>query len=220
MSEVPWTRIRERGPGGATIMAAQLGCKCCSNRESISLRKHLPPEVIAKKFGSMGWDVNRTNGTCPACKISEKQAPKQEEEMVIVAPKKPVEPAQAKTVSLAEPTMRQMRDIFEALEMYWSSEKGQYTGGYSDEKIGAEMGLPSVVIAKVRKEAFGDFKFDPEIEALMAEAKVLSEKIDGHVRSVRFLVSQADALMQGARDMRSALDTIDLRVTKLVNKGE
>jgi hypothetical protein len=116
--------------------------------------------------------------------------------------------------------MRQMRDIFEALEMYWSSEKGQYTGGYSDEKIGLEMGLPSAVIVKVRKEAFGDFKFDPEIEALMTEAKALSEKIDGHIRSVRFLTSQADALMQGARDMRSVLDTIDLRINKAINKGE
>jgi len=218
MSEVPWARTRERIPGGGTIMAARLECKSCQNHELITLRKHLPPEVIAKKFGSMGWDVNRTNGTCPACKMA--PHPKQEAEMVIVAPKKQVDQPQAKTVSLAEPTMRQMRDIFEALEMYWSSEKGQYTGGYSDEKIGLEMGLPSAVIVKVRKEAFGDFKFDPEIEALMTEAKVLSEKIDGHIRSVRFLTSQADALMQGARDMRSVLDTIDLRINKAINKGE
>lgn len=205
-------------------MAAQLECKCCSNREAISLRKHLPPEVIAKKFGTMGWDVNRTNGTCPACKIAEKQAPKQapkqEAEMVIVAPKKPVEPVQAKTVSLAEPTMRQMRDIFEALEMYWSSDNGHYTGGYSDEKIGLEMGLPSAVIAKVRKEAFGDFKLDPEIEALIAYGKEISEKVDAQVRSARFLTTQVEALMQSARDLRSTLDTIDLRVAKLVNKGE
>jgi len=219
MSEVPWTRIRERGPGGATTMAAQLECKSCQSREVVSLRKHLPPEVIAKKFGMMGWDVNRTNGTCPACKMADKPAPKQEAEMVIVAPKQQVEAVKAKPVSLAEPTMRQMRDIFEALEMYWHSPSGQYTGGYSDEKIGLEMGLPSAVIAKVRREAFGDFKLDPEIEALMAEAKAVGEKVDAQVRSARFLTTQVEALMQSARDLRSTLDTIDLRISKLSNKG-
>lgn len=216
MSEVPWTRTRERVPGGGTVMAARLECKSCQNHEIITLRKHLPPEVIAKKFGSMGWDVNRTNGTCFACRTA--PHPKQEAEMVIVVPKKPE--TQVKTPPMAEPTMRQMRDIFEALEMYWSSEKGQYTGGYSDEKIGLEMSLPAAVIAKVRKEAFGDFKLNPEVEALMAEAKAIGEKVDAQVRSARSLTAQVETLMQSARDLRSTLDTIDLRINKLVNKGE
>lgn len=206
-------------------MAARLECKFCHSHESLSLRKHLPPEVIAKKFGAMGWDVNRTNGTCPACKIGEKPAPKQETDMVIVAPKQqtspvPVPLAPPKAAPMVEPTMRQMRDIFEALEMYWSSPNGQYTGGYSDEKIGSEMNLPAAVIAKVRKEAFGDFKVDPEVEALMAEAKVVGEKVDAQVRSARALAAQAEALMQNARELRSTLDTIDLRISKIANKGE
>lgn len=215
MSDVPWTRHRENVPGGTTLNTARLECKLCGEHESISLRKHLPPEVLAKKFGSMGWDVNRTNGTCPACKLKGKEKPPMETPMATVTQIKPQQPK-----TLTEPTMRQMRDIFEALEMYWASEKGQYTGGYSDEKIGQEMGLPSAVIAKVRKEAFGDFKFDPEVEALMAYSKEISEKVDAQVRSARFLTTQVEALMQSARELRSTLDTIDLRINRLVDKGE
>ena len=216
MSDVPWTRHRENGPGGATVNSARLECKLCGEHESISLRKHLPPEVLAKKFGSMGWDVNRTNGTCPACKMKAKDRPPAEEKTVAII--QAIKPQQPKT--LTEPTMRQMRDIFEALEMYWASDKGQYTGGYSDEKIGQEMGLPSAVIAKVRKEAFGDFKFDPEVEALMEELNALNEKADAQMRSARFLTTQVETLLQSARDLRSAVDMIDLRIKKIGGGGE
>jgi hypothetical protein len=216
MSDVPWTRNREHGPGGSVINTARLECKVCGTHEDISLRKHLPPEVLAKKFGSMGWDVNRTNGTCPGCKMKAKEKPPVEEKTVAVIQAIKPQPPKA----LTEPTMRQMRDIFEALEMYWASDKGQYTGGYSDEKIGQEMGLPSGVIAKVRKEAFGDFKFDPEIEALMEESKTLNEKADAQMRSARFLTTQVETLLQSARDLRSAVDMIDLRIKKIGGGGE
>jgi hypothetical protein len=215
MSDVPWTRHRENIPGGTTLNTARLECKLCGEHESISLRKHLPPEVLAKKFGSMGWDVNRTNGTCPACKLKGREKPPVETPMATVTPIKPQQPK-----TLTEPTMRQMRDIFEALEMYWASDKGQYTGGYSDEKIGQEMGLPSAAIAKVRKEAFGDFKFDPEVEALMEELKTLNEKADAQMRSARFLTTQVETLLQSARDLRSAVDMIDLRIKKIGGGGE
>jgi len=215
MSDVPWTRHREIIPGGTTLNTARLECKLCGEHESISLRKHLPPEVLAKKFGSMGWDVNRTNGTCPACKLKGKEKLPVETPMATVTPIKPQQPK-----TLTEPTMRQMRDIFEALEMYWASDKGQYTGGYSDEKIGQEMGLPSAAIAKVRKEAFGDFKFDPEVEALMEELKTLNEKADAQMRSARFLTTQVETLLQSARDLRSAVDMIDLRIKKIGGGGE
>ena len=89
-----------------------------------------------------------------------------------------------------------------------------------DEKIGQEMGLPSAVIAKVRKEAFGDFKFDPEVEALMEELNALNEKADAQMRSARFLTTQVETLLQSARDLRSAVDMIDLRIKKIGGGGE
>jgi hypothetical protein len=83
----------------------------------------------------------------------------------------------------APPDPMRVIKVYQKLETVFSD--GRFAPGWSDERIGNELGgLSKDFVAKIRIEAFGPIKGDPEIEALKSDvdaAKALLRQIEDRI---------------------------------------
>jgi hypothetical protein len=56
-----------------------------------------------------------------------------------------------------------LRSVFEALSSFFDEKTRLYTGGYSDAKVAQEVGTSETVVAKVRRDAYGELAEDPQV---------------------------------------------------------
>lgn len=85
-------------------------------------------------------------------------------------------PAAAPTPTL---TPDQRGKVREFLDRYFDEEKGFYNGGFSDESIARQVGVPFAAVAHLREIAYGPLKGDPELNDLREVLAQQRKELDG-----------------------------------------
>jgi hypothetical protein len=89
------------------------------------------------------------------------------------------------------PTQAQRLKIRDLLDNHFDDKAGAYLDNYSDEKIGAEVGIGHAAVTMIREAAYGPIRVDPELAALRAELKGLTQAIERGEKGLNDLKSLA-----------------------------
>jgi hypothetical protein len=153
-------------------------------------------QIVARKFTSMGWEVDLRKGKhfCPECQISPQvKMEKQEVELAVV------------------PMPRQMtrddrRIVFEKLNDVYLDEKQGYSPPWTDEKVSVDLGVPRAWVTNVREEMFGPVGSNSDIEAaiksaceLVVEMKKGNEQIAKLMSSAATIEKRLDQIIKAVR---------------------
>lgn len=92
----------------------------------------------------------------------------------------PTQTVQVPPIPVASPTLSPalMRRVFGMLEEHFDGVSGQYAAGWSDRKISETANVPMVHVSRIREEAFGPIKADPELQAIRAEQERISKAME------------------------------------------
>jgi len=121
------------------------------------------PRLAEKKFKARGWTFGKV-AVCSACTAKPKHPPRQrataQTKVSPMTDRKP-NPPQPRNLTIEERAR-----VRETLEVYFDAEKGFYTDGYSDKRVGQELDLPWASVAKFRDFAFGPIRSHPLLEEI------------------------------------------------------
>jgi hypothetical protein len=182
----PWEIVSTPDEAGKFRPEIRLACGC-GFVGRMGINSPPAPEIIAKKFQQRGWEVDMRNARrcrCPSC-VS---APKKEKEAEVIDMKRhatttptiTAPPTATAAVALASvtPTPQEFRRISKLLEEHFDEVEGYYAKGWSDVRVADATQTTKEVVAKVRDQAFGALKGDPEIDALRRELADITELLD------------------------------------------
>lgn len=150
-------QVRRADGSGKLVYYAQITCSSCSST-ALHLRRGTLDD--ANFFTQKGWDVgnNGAHDFCPNC--------------IAAAKGKVIKMADHKTT--AEPVLATLsredgRLLSRAIEDRWDEAHKTYTTGWSDAKLGEEMGVPVDWVKTIRERDFGGTGEDPGMMAFMTE---------------------------------------------------
>lgn len=84
------------------------------------------------------------------------------------------------------------------LDAYFDDSVGMYLGGENDQRIGERLNIPWAAIAQMREAAYGPIRTDPEVEAMRAAVRVLSEGLEERNRTAENLLKEERAALKAA----------------------
>jgi hypothetical protein len=186
---------------------ALFSCRRCSETLRINLRQGIKvhnPEFLARKARDAGWQAHPfkpNRSRCAACLASESTdrhepsiltalpvlvreiTPSQEEETMaakqsIVAQLNASTDLTAPARATASETKMKIRNM---LDKHFADDKGAYLDGYSDQRIGVELGVPWKEVADLREVAYGPIKEDPELTAVKTAVELIQQRMDEKV---------------------------------------
>lgn len=192
----------------------------------------LSPEHAAKRTRLLGWKVEPDRSSaneCPKCIAKRRAAakgdkapsvaspliPKQENANVVELPKPAAKP---EPVVPREPTSQDRFRIRAVLDKQFDDVEGCYLDGYSDQRVGEELKLPWSFVQKIREAAYGPIRVDPEMVALRAEHKRLSEALEGIGKELAPLSEQVEDLRKRGVAMTNEMIALDRRISDLQKK--
>lgn len=196
--------------------------------------KHLPPNVIAKKFQQRGWSVgaNDRHDICPSCvkrRTEERRARKnrhQEPSATAITteppamppaynqPPKPIEPIEPGTPNApAEMSRDDRRIIFAKLNDVYLDEERGYQAPWTDTAIAASLNCPQAWVAEVREQNFGPASDNSEvrdilarIEKIGADAAKALEQAAAHVKQSSALIERHNDINRAISDLKKSVD--------------
>lgn len=202
---------------------ARYTCSKCPATFDITLRRGttLEPEPIAKHARRAGWEIGTRASAhrCPDCQrrgkgrqaIIEAALSKGMERVETAAPPTPAPPTteapkenpMASSATPLKPAGALPRDPTSAervkirglLDKHFDDASGCYLDGYSDQRVGAEVGVPWAIVAKMREAAYGPIRVDPELQALRAD--------------IGRFKAEAEAMTGKARDLEARLAALE-----------
>lgn len=167
------------GPITRAVARAICGCGAHHDLSVTKADRSMPPDEIVKKFIAAGWTRARRNAPllCPACSGRDNKVVKLEDRKM------------SKTET-AQPAMRELtpaekRKVRELLDGHFDEELGAYLDGYSDERIAAEVMAPRAAVTKIREDAYGPIKVDPELQAIRERLDKLEKDAGALLETVR-----------------------------------
>lgn len=75
---------------------------------------------------------------------------------------------------LDKPQRQKVRSL---VDDHFDDERGCYAIGWSDQRIGKEVGVPWALVTQLREAAYGPILIDPEVDALRNAISALAERI-------------------------------------------
>lgn len=88
-----------------------------------------------------------------------------------------------------------MRIVFGLLEEHFDTATGQYASGWSDRKVSETAKVAMVHVSRIRDDAFGPVRADPELQAIQAEqtriGKAIEKLLDEHYAVAKRLETYA-----------------------------
>jgi hypothetical protein len=222
---------------GHTQSAYRVTCTKCEEVGKVVASGHtssLPREVIAKKFGQMGWALGKSpsKDVCPVCAKKPKTetvapaipAPAIEPAVTQLNPsmftpvpqppitEKPVLslPEKAKPViSLAEPpaapTREDKRIVLAKLQEVYLDETRGYCEGWNDNKVASDLGVPRAWVVTLREDNFGPENSSPEDRDTVQTALELKRKIDALTEDTLKEFKQRQTELREMREKLSVL---------------
>lgn len=194
---VPWDVVREV-TDGVTRQRALGICVACGTVGSINLSKRLPPQAILKMFQRRGWKMGNKTMECGDClKIAGEI--RKINNMTKAKNVTPI-PIRSDPLTVTDPdpvvtepvvNLRKQREIFDLLEEAFDEKEGCYKGGMSDKLIAETADMSVEFIAKLRREAFGEIKTDPQVIELVnrfaelhSVLKDINAKVDAAIKDL------------------------------------
>lgn len=178
--------------GNGLRTAARFQCLECAATAEAPVRSGsgLNPEATAKWVRERGWKANafKKAGTyCPKC--SGPKAAKNDTDSKIrkVIPMSQTIPA---AVALREATADQRMKIRAHLDKSFDDSVGMYLDGLSDLRIAELVGVPRIIVERMRDTAYGPIKVDPAMQALREELAALKVAVDGQQAGIDNLKSK------------------------------
>lgn len=170
--------------------------------------RNIHPDIVRKYITRRGWVEDKRNRfTCPKCSTEAMLARRTRttgtkdmhhysDDPRTPAAQAPAKPQPAKPAAL---TPAQTVQVVTAMSLYFDAKARAYTGGYSDERVAAELGLPLDAVRAFRREAYGDLAVPVEIAALHQRMEDSRRQVDGIRTSLDKAIAEQAAI-------RSALD--------------
>lgn len=193
--------IDSRTEEGQRVAYAVLACAKCGDRaEKRMHRGHLPPDVVAKFFKRDGWALDPMKAhtvRCPSCQHPKEPKLTKETKValaVVPAAVTPAPPEPKITVTGLILTPAQKILVRRKLDALFDEPKGIYLDGYTDQKIGEEIGLPWLAVRELREAAYGPLRSMPELDALVAQHQALMARTEQAVKDAAAIQKDAAAL--------------------------
>lgn len=189
-------------------------CSRCPATGDIANSKHrgaLAPGFIIRKMTERGWHIGRRieDDLCPSCvKASMKNKATEVTNMRVVKSSEKVVPVPVVEAPRL-PTFDEKRLILSKLdEVYLDANRG-YSGGWSDKKVGSDLGIPWKWVADIREANFGPHGGNEVVGEVVAEAKALLADIEANRKEVeervKSLAAREDALNKKLADVLKAV---------------
>jgi hypothetical protein len=155
-------------------------CSTCEAADTIPITTDnpLPPEKVAKIFGTRGWEIGRRRNAdkCPNCAKRGKAKPMESKPALSASPALQVVRPQAAASAPREPSVEDRRIIYEAInDHYLGADKG-YDTGWDDQRIASDLNVPRKWIEDIRELLFGPAT-DPARTALLSEFRKLEAQL-------------------------------------------
>lgn len=171
-----------RSPDPPHRYIARFQCTRCPTTIDVRPSDPLNPEGCAKRAIQQGWEADGYRPSvarCPSCCAPTRkpasnppEAPQPRKESA--APMAPPDPA--KPPALRDPTQAERMKIRAILDRQFDDSQGCYLDGYSDQKIGEELGIPWAMVSRLREAAYGPIRVDPVIAALRSAIAGLEQR--------------------------------------------
>jgi len=179
--------------GDKPVRGVSITCGKCGReeRKHFNTLKHgsadsdLGHRLMARKFEEDGWRVGNqpSRHRCPDC-VREARAAQMRFMHAnktggpSAANKIGADPVSAKVVDMpkqAEPpremTREDRRIVFAKLQEAYDTETTGYCSGWTDERVANDLGVPLAWVREMRCDYFGPLGSNPEIDALLVEAR-------------------------------------------------
>lgn len=101
------------------------------------------------------------------------------------------------------PTFDEKRLIILSLQDHYVSEVVGYEPGYTDQRVGNELGVPWKWVAEIRDAMFGPVRDNEEVREVLAEARSLKDEVDATISSIEDMIRPLQG-KQAALDRRIA----------------
>ena len=171
----------------------RIWCDKCGAHDDMQITgKPKAPEFVCQKFVQRGWaaQIDKAKARCSECLAQKDRADSDAKDAEVMA-EKAVTSSQG---VVRDPTPDQRTKIRQLLDGHFDDAKGCYLDGYSDQRVGQELGVPWAMVTKIREAAYGPIRSDPEIEAIKGEIL----KIQGAIAVVVERVDRIEKRYRGA----------------------
>ena len=177
---------------------------------------HIEHQFIARKLEMKGWRIgkSRTSHRCPKCFNAAKAAAIQKSEKKIMANKKDMlNSTSTSALQVVQENARVMtredrRIVFEKLNEVYVNDKVGYGAGWTDEKVGTDLGVPRAWVRLIREENFGDEVGNEDIRNQIKEAQTILAQVRAIEPEMRRLESENRRLLSIADKIERALADI------------
>lgn len=218
---------------GFTTICARCGAKGevpCNTFRSHGADDHIVAALVARRFREQGWSIGggRRNH-CPGCKreiervqaaermrrkraldAARKDATVGENDMAqqqnTVVPLK-TEPREA--------TPEERRIISAKLDDVYDVKAGRYIAPWTDQAVATDLGVPRAWVSHVRALLYGEEASNPEIEAVLAEARDVLDRVKESSGKVAAAASQLAALKEDHAKLVTRAEMIERKIASI-----
>lgn len=188
---------RQRMPGGAWRQVWRCICGECG-RSDVAVHNTADSAIVANNLKRRGWRGFGKRIRCPACVTARQPATPP-----CPAPASlPPAPERSATMSAdtAPANILNAAKIGRHLDIYWLDTPGRYDEGWSDERIGRELGGISPDFVRLIREGLGKtFKRPPELDEA---ARILE-------RAETVFVGATSDIDNALRELREELERLE-----------
>lgn len=141
-------------------------------------------ENMVSNMRRAGWVVG--DGIAPRCPDHAHARGRSMRHEAAPSPPKAAEPA-APVAAQIGPSPKLARKIYEALDTYFDEDSRRYKPGWDDARIAKEIAVSPEIVARIRREAYGELSEDPAISALRADiasVRSLLKELEGRLEKL------------------------------------
>ena len=184
--------------GGVFKRVVRFTCVDCGATHDINkVTDTVNPEALAKQVRRLGWEADawrEQDCRCPMhTKAGRRAANDTDSELKKLEAKMEVVGAPIVAI-MKEPTQEQRREIRKLLEEHFDEVAGCYQERWSDETIASRVGIPMVVVQRIRDTSYGPIRVTPEMLQLRKEAAELKAEVDAIGAEIERLMDRQAAL--------------------------
>jgi len=162
--------------------------------------------IATRKFEQSGWLIgNRIKDhRCPECYAAERPKP----QLHVVA-----DEGKAR-----ELTKEDRRIIFAKLNDVYVDEQTGYSASWSDTAVAKDLGVMPEWVKQIREENFGPLGVNPEIAALISEARLINGQVKEKGADASRLMSEIDKVRAAAQTIAGDIQRLAARTEVIERK--
>lgn len=223
-----WAR---QGDEETTRTVARFRCNVCRTAILDITRGSIrAPELMCEKARTEGWEASIHSAAsviCPDC-IAKREARRKGESpgkkaALHIVRAQPIIEKGSTVVAMTNnpvrtPSVEERRLMRDALISFFNEEAGNYTSGYSDEKIATEINVPRKWVTEMREAFFGSLKEPPEIAALNARLSTIADNLAKREGDQVTVMERCTALSTEIAALKTSLSAVHADIASVKKK--